>query len=70
MLELLGLGTLTRPDEGEEAGEEAEALLAEREEARATRDFERADRIRDRLAELGWEVRDSAEGARLVRRGP
>ena len=43
-------------------------LLAERERARAERDFERADAIRDRLAELGWEVRDTPEGARLVRR--
>jgi cysteinyl-tRNA synthetase len=40
--------------------------MAEREEARAARDFARADEIRDRLAELGWEVRDSAEGPRLV----
>ena len=45
---------------------EAEALLAEREQARAAKDFGRADEIRERLAELGWEVRDSAEGARLV----
>ena len=37
--------------------------------ARAERDFDRADEIRDRLGELGWEVRDTAEGARLVRRG-
>ena len=33
-----------------------------------TRDFERADEIRDELAALGWEVRDTPEGARLVRR--
>jgi cysteinyl-tRNA synthetase len=44
-------------------------LLSEREEARAARDFARADRIRDLLAERGWEVRDTPEGARLVRRG-
>jgi cysteinyl-tRNA synthetase len=68
MLELVGLSSLTQPDEGAEADDEAEALLAEREEARAARDFERADEIRDRLATLGWEVRDSADGARLVRR--
>ena len=48
---------------------EAEELLAEREEARAAKDFGRADEIRDRLAELGWEVRDSAEGAKLVPKG-
>ena len=45
-----------------------ERLAAEREEARAARDFERADRMRDELAERGWEIRDTAEGARLVRR--
>jgi cysteinyl-tRNA synthetase len=69
MLELLGLGSLAQPDEGAAAGDEAEALLAEREEARAAKDFERADEIRDRLAELGWEVRDAEGGARLVPRG-
>ncbi len=42
------------------------SCLSEREEARAAKDFARADEIRDRLAELGWEVRDSAEGAQLV----
>jgi cysteinyl-tRNA synthetase len=66
MLELVGLSSLTQPDEGAEADDEAEALLAEREEARGVRDFGRADEIRERLAELGWEVRDGAEGARLV----
>ena len=42
---------------------EAERLLEEREAARAARDFERADAIRDELAALGWEVRDTPEGA-------
>jgi cysteinyl-tRNA synthetase len=67
MLELVGLGSLAETEEG--AGAEAEGLLAEREEARAAKDFGRADQIRERLAELGWEVRDSTDGARLVRRG-
>ncbi len=67
MVGLLGLGSLA--EAGEAADSEAEALMAEREEARAARDFERADAIRDRLAELGWEVRDSAEGPRLVPKG-
>lgn len=64
MLELVGLESLAGAEQG--AGDEAEALLAEREEARAAKDFARADEIRDRLSELGWEVRDSAEGAKLV----
>ncbi len=64
MLALVGLSTLTQPDKGAEANDEAEKLLEERQAARATKDFERADEIRDRLAELGWEVRDSADGAK------
>jgi cysteinyl-tRNA synthetase len=64
MLELVGLGSLAEAEQGGDA--EAEKLLLEREEARAAKDFARADQIRDRLAELGWEVRDSAEGAKLV----
>jgi cysteinyl-tRNA synthetase len=69
MLELVGLSTLTQPDEGVETDKRAQELLEEREEARAAKDFGRADEIRDRLAELGWEVRDSEGGARLVPRG-
>jgi len=69
MLALVGLSSLTQPDEGAEADEEAEKLLVDRQEARAAKDFVRADEIRDRLAELGWEVRDSAEGAKLVPKG-
>jgi cysteinyl-tRNA synthetase len=64
MLELVGLESLAAEEAG--ADSEAEGLMAEREEARAARDFERADSIRDRLAAIGWEVRDSADGPRLV----
>jgi cysteinyl-tRNA synthetase len=42
--------------------------MEEREEARAAKDFERADALRDQLAEMGWTVRDSAEGPSLVPR--
>ncbi|MGN6664847.1 MAG: cysteine--tRNA ligase [Solirubrobacterales bacterium] len=66
MLGLVGLGTLTQPDQGAEADEQARELMEEREAARAAKDFQRADEIRDRLAELGWTVRDSAEGPTLV----
>jgi cysteinyl-tRNA synthetase len=66
MLPLLGLEALSAEEAGADAA--AERLLAEREDARAQRDFERADRLRDELAERGWEVRDGPDGARLVRR--
>jgi cysteinyl-tRNA synthetase len=64
MLELVGLESLAAAEVGGDS--EAEQLMAEREEARAARHFERADAIRDRLAQIGWEVRDSTEGPRLV----
>jgi cysteinyl-tRNA synthetase len=67
MLQLVGLESLA--DSGGDGPDEAAlALLDQREKARADRDFETADRIRDELAELGWEVRDSADGASLVPR--
>ena len=66
MLHALGLEALLETEE--EAPEELQRLASEREEARAARDFERADRIRDELAASGWEIRDTPEGARLVRR--
>ncbi|HEX2128987.1 MAG TPA: cysteine--tRNA ligase [Solirubrobacterales bacterium] len=68
LLELLGLEALLADAQGA-ADPEAEALLAERERARAERDFARADELRDRLAAMGWEVRDSADGPKLRRRG-
>jgi cysteinyl-tRNA synthetase len=66
LLYLLGLEALL--EEEESVPEEAARLLGERQEARAAKDFERADALRDQLADLGWEVRDEAGGARLVRR--
>ena len=65
MLYALGLETLLEADD--EAPEELQQLAAERDEARAARDFERADQIRDQLTEAGWEIRDTPDGARLVR---
>ncbi len=66
LLGIVGLEGLARVEEA--ADPDAERLAAEREEARAAGDFERADRIRDELAKRGYEVRDTAAGPRLVRR--
>jgi len=41
------------------------ALVAERDRARATKDFSSADDIRDRLQEMGLEVMDTPEGTRI-----
>ncbi len=43
-------------------------LIRQRDEARASRDFQRADEIRDRLRAEGVELLDSSEGTRWVRR--
>lgn len=67
MLELVGLESIAEADRSG-PDEAALDLLAEREQARADRNFERADAIRDELAGLGWQVRDSADGATLVPR--
>ena len=67
MLELVGLGSLAAGgDDGPDAA--ALKLLEARNTARADKDWARADEIRDQLAGLGWEVRDGADGARLVPR--
>jgi cysteinyl-tRNA synthetase len=67
MLWVLGLDNLL--DTAEDADPEAERLLEEREAARAARDFGTADAKRDELAALGWDVRDTPEGPKLVRSG-
>jgi cysteinyl-tRNA synthetase len=66
LLEIVGLESLARVEERIDA--EAQQLLAERERARAERDFERADHIREQLGRRGWLVRDTAAGAKLVRK--
>ena len=45
-------------------------LAEQRAAARTARDFAAADRLRDELRALGWEVRDGAAGAELVPLGP
>jgi cysteinyl-tRNA synthetase len=69
MLDVIGLGDLSPIEAvGDLAGVDPEAasLLAERERARTDRDFETADRIRDQLRALKWEIRDGPEGPELI----
>jgi cysteinyl-tRNA synthetase len=64
MLHVVGLASLLEDDAPDE---DALRLLDEREAARRERDFATADARRDELAALGWQVRDTPEGPRLVR---
>jgi cysteinyl-tRNA synthetase len=47
--------------------EEAELLLKQREEARKNRNWELSDFLRERLADLGFEVQDTAQGQKWRR---
>jgi cysteinyl-tRNA synthetase len=64
MLYLLGLDSLAAPVKDAPAA--VRDLAEQRERARQERDFAAADRLRDEIAALGWEVRDSAAGFELV----
>jgi cysteinyl-tRNA synthetase len=65
MLDVLGLANLLDV-EAREAPAEVLELRDARERARAARDWTEADRLRERLRELGWEVRDGPEGPELL----
>lgn len=63
----LGLDSETPRRDAQESDPRIDALLAERQAARAARDFARADQIRDRLAAEGIEIEDTKEGPRWRR---
>jgi cysteinyl-tRNA synthetase len=63
-LELFGLGSVAERDA---APPEVVELAEARQRARADRDFAEADRLRDEIAGLGWEVRDVPGGYELLR---
>jgi cysteinyl-tRNA synthetase len=66
MLRVIGLENLL--DAGEKPDAAALALLAERETARKSKDFGKADELRDELEQLGWVIRDTPDGPQLVRK--
>jgi cysteinyl-tRNA synthetase len=67
MLEVLGIERLLA--RAESAPPEAIALADRRAAAREARDWAEADRLRDELHGLGWEVRDGPQGPELVAAG-
>jgi cysteinyl-tRNA synthetase len=64
-LSIFGLGSLAVE---EQAPTDVVELAERRLRARAARDFEEADRLRDELDAAGWEARDEDGGYRLVPR--
>ena len=65
---VLGLDLERDAREGFEPTQEMRDLIAERDAARAAKDFARSDELRVRLQELGLEVMDTAEGTTVRRR--
>jgi len=64
-LDIFGLATLA---EEQDAPPEVVELAKQRQEARAARDFDEADRLRAEIEAAGWEARDVADGFQLVPR--
>jgi cysteinyl-tRNA synthetase len=65
MLEVLALGNLLVASTVE-APPRVRELVELREDARRARDFAEADRLRDEIRSLGWEVRDGAGGPEVL----
>jgi len=63
-LAVFGLESLAERDDAPPAVVE---LAGRRAQARAARDFDESDRLRDELAALGWTMRDRPDGFDLVR---
>jgi cysteinyl-tRNA synthetase len=64
-LDIFGLASLA---EEQDAPPEVVELAKQRQEARAARDFDEADRLRAEIEAAGWEARDVADGFQLVPR--
>jgi cysteinyl-tRNA synthetase len=55
--------------DGDMTGDDIEALIAQRNEARAAKDFQKADAIRDQLADAGVVIEDGPQGTTWRRGG-
>lgn len=56
--DVLGLSLEALPEKVQEISSEVQTLLVEREEARRNKQWEKADEIRDRLKQMGYDVKD------------
>jgi len=61
---ILGLN-LDEPEPEIEIPSKIQKLLAERQQARKDKDWQRSDRLRDKIKKLGFEIEDSQEGQKI-----
>ena len=66
--QVLGLDLVRLAVEGQAIPEDVQALVRERDDARAAKDYARSDAIRDRLTAMGWEVMDTSGGTKVRRK--
>ncbi|UCG43452.1 MAG: cysteine--tRNA ligase, partial [candidate division WOR-3 bacterium] len=62
---VFGLGLEGLVQASAEVPEEVQKLVDERQAARHAKDWARSDRLRERIAELGYLVEDTPDGARV-----
>lgn len=67
MMTLCSVLGLLQDDEKEDFGEDVMKLVNERQEARKSKDFKRADEIRDELAARGISLKDTPQGVQIIR---
>ena len=65
---VLALDLLTEKKENLVISEEVKDLLAKRKEARQNKDWKLSDELRDKIAELGYQVIDTKEGTTVEKR--
>jgi cysteinyl-tRNA synthetase len=65
--DVLGLGITDMKKEKVEIPQHIKDLLDEREEARAKKDFERSDKLRDEIQKQGFNIKDTTNGPELER---
>ncbi len=61
------LGILEKQAMPDKIEEDVEQLLKERELARSEKDWSKADAIRDKIKELGYTIKDTPQGAQVVK---
>ena len=61
------LGLFGGEDEEEGLGDDIQALIDERQEARKAKNWARADEIRDQLAAMGITLKDTPQGVQVIR---
>lgn len=68
MDEVLAFIYAGKPAEAETVPAEVQSLIDARAEARTAKNWAESDRLRDAIAALGWEVKDTKQGQKVQKR--